>query len=132
MRARRPGRRGIRVPICRAEPEFVGARICVCRSGVHSARAETAAARRLFGSMVRSRLVSRNFSIRRVQTSMRLQPEFWHALQEICQREAISLDELIALAVGVRPDGGRTSAVRVFVVSYFRDAVPSGIQAGEP
>jgi predicted DNA-binding ribbon-helix-helix protein len=52
---------------------------------------------------------------------MRFEPEFWDALQEICQREGISLDELVSRAMRARPESGRTSAVRVFAVSYFRN-----------
>lgn len=63
---------------------------------------------------------------------MRLAPEFWDALQEICQRQAISLEELASEAVRAYPDGGRTSAVRVFAVRYFRSAAPSPISARVP
>lgn len=53
---------------------------------------------------------------------MRLEPEVWEALREICLREDIELRELIRRVEPVGNDGGRTSAVRVFVLQYFRQA----------
>jgi predicted DNA-binding ribbon-helix-helix protein len=55
---------------------------------------------------------------------MRFEPELWDALREICLRENLSLDELTAQAVRAHPNGGRTSAVRVLAVNYFRSAAP--------
>lgn len=53
---------------------------------------------------------------------MRLEPEVWDALREICHREATDLASLIqAIENGSLP-GGRTSAVRTYVLSYFRAA----------
>jgi predicted DNA-binding ribbon-helix-helix protein len=79
-----------------------------------------------------SRLVTRNVGNGAARTSMRLEPELWDALREICERERISLHQLVARATRVHPNGGRTSAVRVFAVCYFRDAAPSGVQARKP
>jgi predicted DNA-binding ribbon-helix-helix protein len=53
---------------------------------------------------------------------MRLEPELWEALFEICEREQQDLSSLIRKVEHKICDGGRTSAVRVFVVSYFRTA----------
>jgi hypothetical protein len=50
---------------------------------------------------------------------MRLEPELWDALAEICMRERQDLMRQIE-AVGYA--GSRTSAVRVFLVQYFRSA----------
>lgn len=53
---------------------------------------------------------------------MRLEPEIWDALSEICARERIGLGELVR-RVDVAPDkGGRTSAIRVFAFRYFHEA----------
>jgi predicted DNA-binding ribbon-helix-helix protein len=53
---------------------------------------------------------------------MRLEPELWDALGEICQRENVTLADLIKEVERHRHPGGRTSAVRVHVMKYFRDA----------
>ena len=72
--------------------------------------------------MPRSRLVNRNVVAGSGRTSMRLEPELWDALAEICGREGQGLHELIRNIDGQRERGGRTSAVRVFVLQYFRAA----------
>ncbi len=69
-----------------------------------------------------SRLVNRNVTAARGRTSMRLEPELWEALEEICLRESVSLGEIVRRIEGANDPGGRTSAVRVFVLQYFRQA----------
>ena len=53
---------------------------------------------------------------------MRLEPEIWDALQEICKRENVALGDLVQQVEGKGGEGGRTSAVRVFVFQYYRAA----------
>lgn len=69
-----------------------------------------------------SRLVNRNITAGAGRTSMRLEPEVWDALREVCLREGIELRELIRRVERTAPAGGRTSAVRVHVLTYFRAA----------
>ena len=69
-----------------------------------------------------SRLVNRNITAATGRTSMRLEPEIWDALREICLRENKELREVIRTLEGAAGGGGRTSAVRVHVVQYFRAA----------
>ena len=66
-----------------------------------------------------SRLVNRNVTSAAGRTSMRMEPEFWTALEEICHRESTTLAELVRSIEARRHPGGRTSAVRVFVLDYF-------------
>jgi predicted DNA-binding ribbon-helix-helix protein len=71
----------------------------------------------------KSSLVNRNVTSNDGRTSMRLEPELWDALEEICKREARGLSEVIREIEAMRrARGGRTSAVRVFVLNYFREA----------
>lgn len=72
--------------------------------------------------MSASRLVNRNITAGGGRTSMRLEPEVWDALREICVREGVDLRDLIQQVEKTAPDGGRTSAVRVHVLTYFRTA----------
>jgi predicted DNA-binding ribbon-helix-helix protein len=67
-------------------------------------------------------LLNRNVVSGSGRTSMRLEPELWDALGEICQREGRELNAVIRGVDAERHAGGRTSAVRVFVVAYFRAA----------
>jgi len=69
-----------------------------------------------------SRLVNRNVVAGSGRTSMRLEPELWDALVEVCQREEQDLHSLIRHVDAARHAGGRTSAVRVFLLQYFRSA----------
>jgi predicted DNA-binding ribbon-helix-helix protein len=79
-----------------------------------------------------SRLVNRNVVAERGRTSMRLEPELWEALLEICDREGQDMSSLVRKVEQKGHAGGRTSAVRVFVMSYFRDAAtePGHISCG--
>lgn len=72
--------------------------------------------------MAASRLVNRNVTAERGRTSMRLEPEFWDALKEICRRERTDMSSLVRKLEKNSHPSGRTSAVRVFVMAYFRDA----------
>lgn len=70
-----------------------------------------------------SQLVNRNVTSLSGRTSMRMEPEVWSALEEICHRENMTLAELVQQIEAGKPhDGGRTSAVRVWVLAYFRKA----------
>ncbi len=72
--------------------------------------------------MASSRLINRNVVAERGRTSMRLEPELWDALAEICLREGHDLNRLVRQIEANGHIGGRTSAVRVFVLEYFRAA----------
>ena len=70
--------------------------------------------------MGESRLVNRNINATAGRTSMRLEPEFWDALNEICRRESLVQAELIREIEQNASKVGRTSAVRVHILQYFR------------
>ena len=69
-----------------------------------------------------SRLINRNVTVTSGRTSIRLEPELWSALEEMSQREKLSLGAIVKQIEQLGHSGGRTSAVRVRVLSYFRDA----------
>lgn len=69
-----------------------------------------------------SRLINRNVVAGRGRTSMRLEPELWDALKEICRRERQDLNQLVRYIESLGHRGGRTSAVRVYVLQYYRAA----------
>ena len=74
-------------------------------------------------SKEKSGLVSRNVTIGAHRTSIRLEPDMWNALREICRREHVTIHE-VATVVSVRKAAGSslTAAMRVFVMAYFRMA----------
>lgn len=72
---------------------------------------------------MRSTLVSRNVTILGRRTSLRLEIELWEAIEEICEREGLSLHELCSLIEPVRMKGtSRTSAIRAFTILYYKIA----------
>jgi predicted DNA-binding ribbon-helix-helix protein len=73
-------------------------------------------------SKTTTRLLNKNITVEGGRTSMRLEPEFWEAIAELCRCEDIDIGEMVRRAVLAQPTGGRTSAVRVFVLGYFRGA----------
>jgi predicted DNA-binding ribbon-helix-helix protein len=69
-----------------------------------------------------SQLVNRNVTARHGRTSMRLEPELWDALEEMCRRERLTLAQAIQTIDARGAPGSRTSAVRVRLLRYFRAA----------
>jgi predicted DNA-binding ribbon-helix-helix protein len=67
-------------------------------------------------------LKSRNILIDQHRTSMRLEIEMWEALSEIAKREGMSVNQLCSRVGNSRKQSSLTSAMRVFVLAYFRCA----------
>lgn len=74
-------------------------------------------------------LVARNVTVNGHRTSLRLEPDLWRALEEICGLERVSVHDICTLVDRRRNGLSRTSAVRVFALTYFRAAARS---AGRP
>ena len=68
-----------------------------------------------------SRPVKRSFTIAGHRTSISLETEFWEALKAVAVAEHIAVAKLIARIDGSRGAGGLSSAVRVWVLNYFRE-----------
>ncbi len=69
---------------------------------------------------MRTKLISKNVTINGRRTSLRLEQTSWEGLTDICQCEGLTLHELCSLIEGRRQGASRTSAVRAFIVTYFR------------
>ncbi len=74
-----------------------------------------------------STLKGRNVSVNGRRTSMRLEPAFWAALQDIAVRERTTVNDLCKRIDELRHNTPRTTRVRVFILSYFlcAEAEPS-------
>ena len=73
--------------------------------------------------MAQSRLVARTVLCARGRTRLRIEPEFWEALAEICARERVRLNELVRRIERHGSEQARlASALRVYAVGYFRNA----------
>lgn len=74
-------------------------------------------------SVPESTLVSRNVTIAGHRTSVRLEPQMWQALSDICRRECRSVHDICTLIAGRKhPRTSLTAAIRVFIMAYFRHA----------
>lgn len=69
-----------------------------------------------------SRLQSRNVTVDGHRTSLRLEQDVWEALEEICEREEMTVHEVCTLIEQRRAGSSRTAAVRAFILRYFREA----------
>jgi len=84
------------------------------------------------GEDIMGKLISRNVTVNGHRTSLRLEEETWAAIEEICRAEKTNIHTLCSLIDWRRQGFSRTSAVRVFILSYFRAAartagrVPTG------
>lgn len=68
---------------------------------------------------------TKNISINGRRTSMKLEPYLWESLLEIARIESVSRDDLIEEVERRRiiyPSTTLTSAVRVFITQYYRQA----------
>ena len=72
---------------------------------------------------IKTTLVSRNITVMRRRTSVRLEPEMWLALREISRREQFTIHDLCTLiSIRKNPATSLTAAIRVFLMLYFRAA----------
>jgi len=70
---------------------------------------------------VHSTLVSRNVTVSGKRTSVRLEPEMWDGLREICRRERANLHQLCtSISLQKSEQTSLTAAIRVFAMRYFR------------
>lgn len=67
-------------------------------------------------------LLNRNVTIAGRRTSMKLEPDMWDALDEICRREQVTLHEACTLVAEHHRGNNLTAAMRVFILGYFRAA----------
>jgi len=64
----------------------------------------------------------RNVTLGSRRTSVSLEEQVWEGLTEICRREEVGLDELCTAVEVRRVDSSMSSALRVFLLTYFRHA----------
>lgn len=69
-----------------------------------------------------SSLIIRNVVVDGRRTSIRLEPEMWRSLQDICKRERCTVHDIATMVAALRGIGSLTAALRVFLVVYFREA----------
>ena len=64
----------------------------------------------------------RNVTVSGRRTSIRLEPEMWNGVAEICRREGRTIHEICSMVEKYRRDSSFTAHLRVFIMNYFRAA----------
>lgn len=72
-----------------------------------------------------TRPVKRSFTIKGHRTSISIEAPFWDALRQAAAAEDIPLAALVARIDAARGEAGLSSAVRVWVLDYFRKGPPT-------
>ncbi len=66
-------------------------------------------------------LLSRNVTVGKRRTSVRLEPEMWDSLKDIARREGCSIHDVCTLVdLRKNPRTSLTAAIRVFLMLYYR------------
>ena len=76
---------------------------------------------------MKSPIVKRSIVIAGHKTSVSIEDAYWTALKDIAARRGTTVAELVATIDASRQHGNLSSAVRLFVLDYFRAG-----GAGEP
>jgi predicted DNA-binding ribbon-helix-helix protein len=75
---------------------------------------------------MKSPVVKRSIVVAGHKTSVSLEEAFWNGMKEIASLRGLTLSELVGEIDGGRQQGNLSSAIRLFVLDYFRSrAVPS-------
>jgi predicted DNA-binding ribbon-helix-helix protein len=67
-----------------------------------------------------TRPIKRSFSIDGHRTSISLEPPFWNALKEVAAKERVPVSRLVATIDQNRGAAGLSSAVRIWLLSYYQ------------
>ena len=73
-----------------------------------------------------SRPLKRSFTVGGHRTSISLEAPFWEALKTAAAQERVTLSRLIARIDAERGDSGLSSAVRIWLLAYYRNASAGG------
>jgi predicted DNA-binding ribbon-helix-helix protein len=70
---------------------------------------------------MKSPVVKRSIVIAGHKTSVSLEDAFWNGLKEIANERDITLSELVAAIDSERQHGNLSSAIRLFVLDFYRN-----------
>jgi len=79
---------------------------------------------RRLGPHPKSTVVKRSVWVAGRQTSVSLEDAFWQSLKEIASMHDMTLSELITAIDSERQRGNLSSAIRVFVLDFYRQQIP--------
>ena len=81
---------------------------------------------------MKSQIVKRSIVIADHKTSVSLEDAFWKALKEIAAGRNMTLSELVGAIDAERRHGNLSSAVRLFVLDYYRARATGRGEGGNP
>jgi len=83
---------------------------------------------------MKSPVVKRSIVIAGHKTSVSLEEAFWNGMKEISSRRNMTLSELVGEIDSNRKQGNLSSAIRLFVLDYFRNrsAAPAADNEVQP
>ena len=81
------------------------------------------------GSVMKSPVVKRSIVVAGHKTSVSLEEAFWNGMKEISGLRNMTLSELVGEIDGNRQQGNLSSAIRLFVLDYFKSRAMAAIQA---
>lgn len=68
-------------------------------------------------------LISRNITVNKRRTSIRLESQMWTALKEIAEREKCSIHDICSIIARKKSENiTLTAAIRIFLMLYFKAA----------
>ena len=74
--------------------------------------------------MQRSPVVKRSIVVADHKTSVSLEDEFWKGLKEIAALRLTNLSGLVSKIDSQREHGNLSSAIRIFVLNFYRSRMP--------
>jgi predicted DNA-binding ribbon-helix-helix protein len=72
---------------------------------------------------VKSSIIKRSVVVGGHRTSVSLEDDFWSALKEIASARNMPLSELVEIINAYRQHSNLSSAIRLFVLGYYRDQI---------
>ena len=73
---------------------------------------------------MKSPVVKRSIILAGHKTSVSLEDAFWNALKEIARKRLTTLSDLIGTIDSQRQQGNLSSALRLFVLEFYRSQIP--------
>src|SRR5215831_10024660 len=71
-------------------------------------------------TQMKSPVVKRSVVVAGHKTSVSLEEAFWNGMKEICGERSMTLSDLVGEIDTKRQQGNLSSAIRLFVLDYFR------------
>jgi predicted DNA-binding ribbon-helix-helix protein len=76
---------------------------------------------------MKSTIIKRSIVVAGHKTSVSLEDQFWNGLKEIASKRGVTMSDLIAGINYDREHSNLSSALRLFVLGFYRDAVASEV-----